>query len=57
MLSLHNFKGSSNDINLKLKDGEGENKTPDGTSLLVRQGNELKYADLEVAFPQPTDPS
>ena len=57
VLSLHNFKGSSNDINLKIKDGEGNNKTPAGTSLLVREGNELKYADLQVTFPKPSDPS
>ena len=51
VLSLHNFKGSSNDIHLSIKDGEGNNKTPAGTSLLVREGNELKYADLQVTFP------
>ena len=49
VLSLHNFKGSSNDIHLSIKDGS--NKTPPGTSLLVREGNELKYADLQVTFP------
>ena len=53
VLSLHNFKGSSNDINLRIK--EGNNKTPAGTSLLVREGNELKYADLQVTFPQLSD--
>ena len=55
VLSLHNFKGSSNDIHLKIKDGAGNNKTPAGTSLLVREGNELKYADLQVTFPQLSD--
>ena len=55
VLSLHNFNGSSNDINLRIKDGEGNNKTPAGTSLLVREGNELKYADLQVTFPQLSD--
>ena len=55
VLSLHNFKGSSNDIHLSIKDGEGNNKTPSGTSLLVREGNELKYADLQVTFPQLSD--
>ena len=55
VLSLHNFKGSSNDIHLSIKDGEGNNKTPAGTSLLIREGNELKYADLKVTFPQPSD--
>ena len=53
VLSLHNFKGSSNDIHLSIKDGN--NKTPTGTSLLVREGNELKYADLQVTFPQLSD--
>lgn len=53
VLSLHNFKGSSNDIHLKIEDGN--NKTPAGTSLLVREGNELKYADLQVTFPQLSD--
>ena len=57
VLSLHNFKGSSNDIHLSIKDGEGNNKTPAGTSLLVREGNELKYADLQVTFPQLSDQS
>lgn len=28
VLALHNFKGSSNDINLKLDDTEGGSKTP-----------------------------
>ena len=55
VLSLHNFKGSSNDIHLSIKDGAGNNKTPAGTSLLVREGNELKYADLQVTFPQLSD--
>ena len=55
VLSLHNFKGSSNDIHLEIKDGAGNSKTPAGTSLLVREGNELKYADLQVTFPQPSD--
>ena len=55
VLSLHNFKGSSNDIHLSIKDGAGNSKTPAGTSLLVREGNELKYADLQVTFPQPND--
>ena len=55
VLSLHNFKGSSNDIHLNIKDGAGNNKTPAGTSLLVREGNELKYADLQVTFPQLSD--
>ena len=55
MLSLHNFRGSSNDIHLSIKDGEGSSKTPAGTSLLVREGNELKYADLQVTFPQLSD--
>ena len=54
VLSLHNFKGSSNDIHLSIKDGSG-NKTPADTSLLVREGNELKYADLQVTFPQLSD--
>ena len=53
VLSLHNFKGSANDIHLKIK--EGNNKTPAGTSLLVREGNELKYADLQVTFPELSD--
>ena len=53
VLSLHNFKGCSNDIHLNIKDGN--NKTPSGTSLLVREGNELKYADLQVTFPQLSD--
>ena len=57
VLSLHNFKGSSNDIHLSIKDGEGNNKTPAGTSLLVREGNELKYADLQVTFPELSDQS
>ena len=55
VLSLHNFKGSSNDIHFSIKDGN--NKTPAGTSLLVREGNELKYADLKVTFPQLSDQS
>ena len=55
VLSLHNFNGSSNDIHLSIKDGAGNNKTPAGTSLLVREGNELKYADLQVTFPQLSD--
>ena len=55
VLSLHNFKGSSNDIHLSIKDGAGNNKTPAGTSLLVREGNELKYADLQVTFPELSD--
>ena len=53
VLSLHNFHSSSNDIHLSIKDGS--NKTPSGTSLLVREGNELKYADLQVTFPQLSD--
>ena len=57
VLSLHNFKGSSNDIHLSIKDGAGNNKTPAGTSLLVREGNELKYADLQVTFPELSDQS
>ena len=52
---MHNFRGSSNDIHLSIKDGEGSSKTPAGTSLLVREGNELKYADLQVTFPQLSD--
>ena len=55
VLSLHNFKGSSNDIHFEIK--EDNSKTPAGTSLLVREGNELKYADLQVTFPKPSDPS
>ena len=57
VLSLHNFKGSSNDVHLSIKDGGGNNKTPAGTSLLVREGNELKYADLQVTFPELSDQS
>lgn len=52
VLRLHNFSGSSRGVSLKLEDTTSGKQIPGDVSLLVRQDNELKYASLEVDFPE-----
>ena len=56
VLKLHDFNGTSRSVSLKLEDTTSGKQIPGDVSLLVRKDNELKYANLEIEFPDLSSP-